>query len=96
MSEKCEMSEAELKEQRRAKKAAYNAQPHMKEYRRAASIKHSKEMTLVTTINRLQKHTMDELLQIARLKCLNANVPWEDNKEKFIEVLRVLHGSENV
>ena len=89
-------AEAERKEQRRIKKAEYNAQPHMQEYRRAASIKHAKERTLMSTAERLQKHSMNELLYITRLRCINAEISWEDNKTKIIEVLRILHGPDNV
>jgi hypothetical protein len=88
--------EAELKEQRRIKKAEYNAQPHMREYRRAASIKNAKERTLMSTAERLQKHSLDELLFIARLQCLNMNIDWDVNKTKFTEVLRILHGPDDV
>ena len=89
-------AEAERKEQRRVKKVWYDQQEHMKERRRIASIKNAKERTLMSTAERLQKHSMDDLLFITRLRCLNANIDFDLNRAKIEEVLRILHGPDDV
>jgi hypothetical protein len=91
-----QLSEAEKKELLRAKKAAYNAQEHMKERRRIASSARSRAHKVATTEKRLQEHTIEELILIARNRCRDTNIDWNENKDRIQAVLVILHGPETV
>jgi hypothetical protein len=89
-------SDAERKEQIRVKKAEYDAQEHMKERRRIASSARSKVHKVATTEKRIQEHSIDELMIIARNRCLATNTNWDENRAKILDVLRMLHGPDVV
>lgn len=45
---------------------------------------------LKTTAKRLQEHSIQELLEIAKKRCDEKGLNWEINKNKILEVLEIL------
>lgn len=86
----------EKKELARIKMAIYNHQPERMAMKRNFSIKRSKARKLETTGKRFQEHSMDELLSIARQRCIDANVDWNSNKQIMEYVLSILHSPQPV
>ena len=85
----------DYKLQERARLAEYEQEPHRKEKRRIASATHAKEQKIITTMKRLEKHTVDELLFIIMLKCGELGIEYESNEPIYKAVCGILASSRN-
>jgi hypothetical protein len=84
------------REQERIRQAAYNQLEHRKEERRQASKAKSKEHKLNTTEKRLEEHSIDDLLRIARRKCAASGIDFATHESEITRVLNILHGTQIV
>lgn len=80
----------------REKTARYNQKPERKEIRRIASIIHGHHLTLITTMKRIQSHTLDDLAEIARMCCQNNPDRFLANRDEIMKTLAILHAGGNV
>ena len=80
----------------RKKSALYDQTPDRKEARRVASIIRAHRLTLITTVKRIQSHSFDDLVEVARICCKNDPNKFLANQDMIILILAILHEGENV
>jgi hypothetical protein len=84
------------RQERRERQAKYDQRDDRKEIRRMMSIAKSKERKLATTDKRFRQHSVDELMSIARSRCIEDGIDFEANRVQIEAVLRILHGRETI
>lgn len=92
------MIEINEKIQKAREYSAQHAQkPEVKETRRIASLFRAHRSTLATTMRRIQSHTFDDLVEIARMCCQDDPSRFETNKDAIrIAMAAIRRRAENV
>lgn len=70
----------------------YHRRPEVMEKKRQYQIDASHSRKLETTKKRFIEHSIDELLKLARKRCVETGVDYEANKAVLEAALRILHG----
>ena len=89
------MCESDKKEHKRLWQKEYDQRECQKERRRSASLALGKQKKVINTMLRLESHTQDELLHIARLKCNELGVNY-DLFETALKTAIAILGARNV
>lgn len=74
----------------------YNQTEVRKEQRRIESILRSRRNALMTTAKRIKDHSIDDLIEIARICCQDNAADFTKNQDAILFIFKILHGAENV